>query len=117
MEKVRDCRPVKSEVNEEAHALSSTQQRKGEQGARKNHDYICTYQEGCGPVDLNHQITTSCPLDVVSCVKAWPYSFPQGKSKARKCPSLDRQLIEEARICWECRSYLTGCCDEPVGRK
>jgi hypothetical protein len=36
--KVRDYRSVKSEASEEAHALSSTQKRKGEQGARKNRD-------------------------------------------------------------------------------
>ena len=35
-----------SEVSEEAHALSSTQQRSGEQGAREN--TICTYRDGCG---------------------------------------------------------------------
>ena len=38
LEKVRGYRSVKSKASEEAHALSSTQKRKGEQRARKNHE-------------------------------------------------------------------------------
>ena len=45
LEKARYQGSVKSEASEEAHALSSTRQRKGEQGARTYHDdTICTYQ-------------------------------------------------------------------------
>ena len=74
MEKVRDCWPVKSEASEEAHALSSTQERKDEMELGKiivifvhTKKAVELWSVDLWSVDLNHQITTSCPLDVVFC--------------------------------------------------